>query len=84
VALSHVLPCFFILILSLLHLVIFKHPNLTHTYISLIRSLILEIFSAMDSVLHFLHISISSHLSFRFPLEKKKKIDLKILEDSME
>jgi hypothetical protein len=29
--LSHVLPCFHILIMSSLHLVIFKHPYLPHT-----------------------------------------------------
>jgi hypothetical protein len=45
VALSHVLPCFPILILSLLHLMIFRYPYL-----------ILEFFGAMDSTLHFLHI----------------------------
>jgi hypothetical protein len=30
VALFHVLPCFSIVKLSLLHLVIFRHPYLTH------------------------------------------------------
>ena len=48
--LSHVLPCFPILIQSSLHLVIFRHPYLTH-----IRSN-LEILSAMDSIPHFLYI----------------------------
>jgi hypothetical protein len=48
--LSHVLPCFPTLILSSLHLVIFRHPYFTHTKSDL------EIFSAMNSVLHFLHI----------------------------
>jgi hypothetical protein len=50
---SHVMPCFPILILSSLHLVIFKHPYLTHMNL---WSLILEIFSDMNSALQFLHI----------------------------
>jgi hypothetical protein len=59
--LSHVLPCFLILIQSLLHLVIFKHPYLTHTK-SDSRNLKCYEFSS----------SFSSHLLFRFPLEEKK------------
>jgi hypothetical protein len=55
--LSHVLPCFPILILSSLHLVIFRHPYLTR---------ILEIFNTMNSALHLLHI-------YRFDFHLKKK-----------
>jgi hypothetical protein len=65
--LSHVLPCFPILVLSSLHLVILN------THISLIRSPILEIFSAMNLALHFLHIY---HLDFYL---KKKKSCLQTL-----
>jgi hypothetical protein len=57
--LSHVLPCFPIMMLSSLHLVIFRHPYLTHTKI-------LEIFVSMNSALHILHIY---HLDFH--LKKK-------------
>jgi hypothetical protein len=56
-ALSHVLPCFPNLMLSLLHLMIFKHPYFTHTQSN---------FSAMNSGLHFLYIY---HLDFH--LKKK-------------
>jgi hypothetical protein len=49
--LSHVLPSFPMLILSSIHLVIFRHQYLTHT-----KNLILENFSAINSTLHFLHI----------------------------
>jgi hypothetical protein len=59
--LSHVLPCFPILILSSLHLVIFKLPYLIHMKSDL------DVFSAMNSELHFLHIY---HLDFHL----KKKI----------
>jgi hypothetical protein len=58
--LSHVLPCFPTLMLSSLHLVIFRHPYLTHTK-SDFRNLKCYEFST----------SISSHLPFRFPLEEK-------------
>jgi hypothetical protein len=51
VALSHVLSCFPTLKLSSLHLVIFRHPYLTHIW-----SPILELFSAMNSARYFLHI----------------------------
>jgi hypothetical protein len=61
VALSHVLPCFPILIQSSLHLVIFKPPYLTHTK-SDFRN-----FECYEFITSF-----SSHLSFRFPLEEKK------------
>jgi hypothetical protein len=53
--LSHVLPCFPILMHSSLHLVIFKHPYLTHMK-SDFRN-----FSAMNLALHILHIY---HLDF--------------------
>jgi hypothetical protein len=55
------------LMLSLLHLVIFKHP------ISLIQSPILEIFHIMNSALHFLHI-------YRLDFHLKEKILLSIFE----
>jgi hypothetical protein len=58
--LAHVLPCFPNLMLSSLHLVIFR------THISLIRSPISEIFSAMNWTLHILHIYHSD-----FHLKKK-------------
>jgi hypothetical protein len=58
--LSHVLPCFPILILSSTYLVIFKHPYLTHTT-SDFRNLKCYGFST----------SFSSHPPFRFPLEEK-------------
>jgi hypothetical protein len=58
VALSHVLPCFPILIQSSVHLVIFKHPYLTHMKSD---------FSAMNSILHFLHI-------YRLDFHLKNKI----------
>jgi hypothetical protein len=60
VALSHVLPCFPILMLSSLHLVIFRHPYLTHTK-SDFRDFCFYEFST----------SYSSHLLFRFPFEEK-------------
>jgi hypothetical protein len=66
--LSHVLPCFPILIQSSLHLVIFKHPYLTHTK-SDSRNLKCCEFST----------SFSSHLRFRFPLEGKNLAFEKIL-----
>jgi hypothetical protein len=59
--LSHVLPCFLILMLSSLYLVIFKHPYSTHMKSDL------EIFSAMNSKFHILYIN---HLDFYW----KKKI----------
>jgi hypothetical protein len=65
--LSHVMPCFPILIQSSLHLVIFKHPYLTHTK-SDFRNLNCYEFST----------SYSSHLPFRFPL-KGKNLAFKIL-----
>jgi hypothetical protein len=55
VALSHVLPCFPTLKQLSLHLVIFRHPYLTHMKSDL------ENFSTMNSILHFLHIH---HLDF--------------------
>jgi hypothetical protein len=69
---SHVLPCFPILMLSSPHLVIFKHPYLTHTK-SNSRNLKCYEFST----------SFSSHLPFRFSLEEKH-LAFKLWEDSME
>jgi hypothetical protein len=54
--LSHVLPCFPILIQSSLHLVIFKHPYLTHT-----KS------NSRNLKCYKLSASYSSHLLFRYP-----------------
>jgi hypothetical protein len=59
--LSHVLPYFPILILSSLHLVIFKHPYLTHTKSDF------RIFLCYG-----LSTSFSSHLLFRIPLEERQ------------
>jgi hypothetical protein len=70
--LSHVLPCFPILIQSLLHLVIFKHPYLTHT-----KS------DSRNLKCYELSTSYSSHLPFRFPLEEKH-LAFKLSEDYME
>jgi hypothetical protein len=58
--LSHVLPCFPILMQSLPHLVIFKHPYLTHTK-SDFRNFSCYEFST----------SFSSHLPLDFHLKKK-------------
>jgi hypothetical protein len=58
------IPCaalFSNLMLSLLHLVIFGHPYLTHTKSDFRNSYCYEI-----------NTSFSSHLPFRFPLEEKK------------
>jgi hypothetical protein len=60
VALSHVLPCFPILMQSSPHLVIFKHPYLTHSK-SDFRNLKCYEFKT----------SFSSHLPFGFSLEEK-------------
>jgi hypothetical protein len=65
-ALSHVLPCFPTKKLSLLHLVIFRHPYLTHI------SPILEFFSAMNLLLLFLH-------THRLDFHLKKKTCFKSL-----
>jgi hypothetical protein len=61
VALSHMLPCFPTFKLSSPHLVIFKHPYLTHTK-SNSRNILRNEFS----------MSFFSHLSFGFPLKVKK------------
>jgi hypothetical protein len=61
VALFHALPCFPILILSSLHLMIFKYPYFTHMKSNF------RIFSAMDSTLYFLHI-------YRLDSQLKKNI----------
>jgi hypothetical protein len=58
--LSHVLPCFPIKMLSSLHLVIFRHPYLTHTK-SDFRNLKCYEFST----------SFSLHLPFRFRIKNK-------------
>jgi hypothetical protein len=57
----HMLPCFPILMQSSLHLVIFKHPYLTHTE-SDFRNFKCYEFNT----------SFSSYLPFRFPLEGKE------------
>jgi hypothetical protein len=56
-ALSHLLSYFPTMILSSLHLVFFLYPYFTHL------NMILEVFIAMNSALHFLYIY---HLDFLF------------------
>jgi hypothetical protein len=58
--LSHVLPCFPIVMLSSLHLVIFRYPYLSHTKSDFRKFCCYEF-----------NTSFSSHLPFRFPLKKK-------------
>jgi hypothetical protein len=58
--LSHVLPCFPILMQSSPHLVIFRHPYLTH-----MKS------NSRNLKCYEFNTSFSSHLPFRFPLEEK-------------
>jgi hypothetical protein len=64
--LSHVLSYFSVMILSLLYLVIFRHPYLTHMKSNL------EIFSTMNSALHILYIH---RLDFYL---KKKNLTFKL------
>jgi hypothetical protein len=71
VALSHVLPWFPTLSLSSLHLLIFKHPYLTHMK-SDFRNFWWYEFNT----------SFSSHPPFRFPLEEKN-LTFNLWEDSL-